>query len=274
MSEKKLYLNSSDISFIKNLIHEAGLLAKSIQKGDMDLKRKDDSSIVTRADFEVQEMLISGLSSRFPGMKFIHEENFDPDALKIDDDSLYAIIDPVDGTAMFSMRLPIWCVSVGIFRGAVPAYGFVFAPSADMFFYNDESRAYLNDEPVKAVMIDKVDSETNIFFASEVKGIFSIDFPGKIRNLGSTAFHAALLADNRRNRSLAFAGMSMIWDWAGAIPVLLKAGTGIQYLNGNEIDFRKVISNGCVFQDFVIAYNTENFEKVRDYFIPILPHAF
>lgn len=269
MSNADKVFTIDDLEYIKQLIRESGGHAASIQKGDMSIQRKDDTSIVTRADVEVQEHLIKGLSSRFPEMKFIHEENFDPYELNSDDKSLYGIIDPVDGTAMYSMGLPIWCVSVGIFRGFTPAYGFVFAPSAEMFFYNDDESAYLNDHKISVVMIDEVESETNMFFGATVPGVCNIDFPGKIRNLGSTAFHAALLADNRRNRSLAFIGMSMIWDWAGAVPVIQKAGTAVRYIDGREIDYGEVIANGCAFNDLVIAYNTRNFEDVRKYFKPV-----
>ena len=131
-----------------------------------------------------------------------------------------AIIDPIDGTAMFSMHLPEWCVSVGIFRGYTPVYGFVYSPGFDMLFYNDDSNAYLNGRPLKADRNISVDNETNIFSASEVSNRFIVDFPGKIRNLGSTALHACLAADNARNRTLAFIGKSNIWDWAGAVPGL------------------------------------------------------
>lgn len=266
MNNRERIFSDDDFSYIINLIREAGDNARELQKGKLQINRKEDSSIVTQADIETQRRLIAGIEGRFGKMKFIQEEDFDPSSVEDDPDALYAIIDPIDGTAMYSMRLPIWCVSVGIFRGFKPVYGFVYAPAAEMFFHNDDNAAYLNGIPVAAQMLTNIEKETNIFFGAEILGLFRITFPGKVRNLGSTALHCALLADNMRNRSLAFIGKSMIWDWAGAIPILLKAGGRVNYIDGSQIDYRDVIKNSCEFKDFIIAYNSSDFNSVRKYF--------
>lgn len=257
-----------DLSFIKTLITTSGKMSLDVQRSNVNVRRKKDLSIVTQADEMVQELIISKLSVRFPFMKFIHEENFDPSTVKVDDDSYYAIIDPIDGTSMFSMYLPIWAVSVGIFKGFTPMYGFVFSPASEMFFYNDDENSYLNGSVLKAKKNMEIESESNLFYASEIQKIFTIEFPGKIRNLGSTALHACLTADNERNRTAAFIGKSYIWDWAGAIPVILKAGVSLSYINGNKINFKDVFSGTMEFCDFVIAHNT-SFENVKKFFIKI-----
>ena len=114
-------------------------------------------------------------------------------------------------------------------------------------------------------MYIKIDSETNIFCSSEAS-VAGKKFPGKIRNLGSTALHACLTADNSRNRLLAFIGKACLWDWAGAMPIISKAGGNINYLNGSPIDIKRIIKNSYALEDYVVVYNTDNFDLIRSYF--------
>ncbi len=261
-----LEFNNNDFEFFKKLMLEAGALASQIQKDTIAINRKSDRSIVTQADILVQDLLMRSISGRYDTINFIMEENNSGTVKDLSAETFCAVIDPIDGTAMFSMHLPEWCVSVGIFKGYTPVYGFVYSPGFDMFFYNDDNNAYVNDRPLKADRNIVIDNETNIFNASEVSNRFIIDFPGKIRNLGSTALHACLAADNARNRTLAFIGKSNIWDWAGAVPIVQKAGCMLRYINGEEIDYRAVILNNYRLLDFVIVYNSDDFESIRKIF--------
>ncbi len=261
-----LAFSNDDFMFFKDLLVEAGTAAREIQKEPIMVSRKADRSIVTKADLMVQDLLMRRISERHGDYKFITEENNCGAVPDIDDDTVTVVIDPIDGTAMFSMHLPEWCVSVGIFRGFTPVYGFVYSPGCDMFFYNDDNSSYLNDRPVRADRTISIDSETNIFIASEAGSRFDFHFPGKIRNLGSTALHACLTVDNVRNRTLAFLGKSRLWDWAGAIPVIQKAGAMISYISGEEVDVKAVVRNDFRLLDYVIVYNSDDFESVRNIF--------
>ena len=106
-------------------------------------REKMTESIVTQADIWVQNYLIEKISERFPEFQFISEEKTNHNT-DFSGDKISVIIDPIDGTAMFSMHLPIWCVSIGIFKGYTPLYGFVFSPGSDLLFYNDDNSSYLN----------------------------------------------------------------------------------------------------------------------------------
>lgn len=247
------FLDSSDISFIRTMVKEGGLMARDLQHTGINVHRKNDSSLVTEADYAVQNYIVSSLAERFPGIGFITEENYEKCTSIIEENALTAVIDPIDGTAMYTMGLPLWCVSVGIFSGYTPVYGFVYAPGADMFFYSDNDGSYLNNQPLHADRELNPDNETTIFYASEIKDLRLHDFPGKVRNLGSTAFHACLTVDNRKNRVLGFIGRSFLWDWAGAIPVIQGAGGRVIHLSGNPIDYHELINSECRFTEDLIA---------------------
>lgn len=262
-----MVFKEADFSFFKSVIVEAGDAALRMQKGTIEVSRKSDTSIVTQADLMVQDMLTTKIAARYGDVSFIYEENNPGFYGNIGDDTVTVIIDPIDGTAMYSMYLPVWCVSIGIFKGYTPCYGFVYAPGFDMLFHNDDDNAYMNGHTRVVDRNMTIDTETNIFYASEVLHDFAINFTGKIRNIGSTALHACLTIDNARNRTLAFMGKSYLWDWAGAIPIVMKAGGSVRYLGGTEIDYRTVIQNMCRLADYAIAYSSDGFTSIRKIFI-------
>lgn len=261
-------IQEKDIPSLLEIIREAGSLAHRMQKEGLHARRKADSSIVTEADEAVQDFLLKKFGASFDGLSFIHEENFDRHSAVLAEDRTTVIIDPIDGTAMFSMQLPLWCVSVGVFHGYRPVYGFVYSPGADMLFYNDDTSAYCNGRRIKSEPLCAGDSEANLFYASEVPRIFDLHFTGKVRNLGSTALHACLIADNGRNRSIGFIGSSFLWDWAGALPVLEKAGAHVRYLNGDQLDIKEIASKGYRLKEYALAYSCADFQKVQAIFHP------
>lgn len=265
-----IQFTNDDIRFFIELLHRCGEQALSMQNGQLAITRKEDTTIVTQADLFVQNTLIEAIANRYESVQFIHEEQSAHSSIStwtgpVPNDRMTVVIDPIDGTAMYSMHLPIWCISVGIFYGMQPTYGFVYAPGFKMMFHNDDHNAYLNGEVRKVNSHMVIDSESNLFFASEFKNVGNVRFPGKIRNLGSTALHACLTIDNVRNRTLGFIGKSHLWDWAGSIPIVQKAGGHIHYLSGAPLDYNDIFQNDFVMPDFLVVYNSTEFEEIKKY---------
>ena len=262
----KPILSSKDLQFFKKITFAAGQKASVIQRSGFQSSRKDDTTIVTEADKSTQDYLVKKISNRFKEMNFVYEENFDRNIMNMADGKLTAIIDPIDGTAMFSMNLPFWCVSVGIFSGFEPVYGFIYSPGCNMFFYNDDENALCNEKIITADKSLIPESETNIFFASELIKTYNLTTVGKIRNLGSTALHAVLIANNIASRGLAFIGSGNLWDWAGAIPILAKANCNIKYLSERDVVFKEVAENRYEFPETLLAYSSDDFNLVKQMF--------
>ncbi len=260
-----LNFSQNDIEYIKGLMNEAGALCATIQKQGVHVRRKDDSTIITQADTEVQEMLMSEIARRFPEMKFIHEERQETNFTDIREDTPLAVIDPLDGTAVYSMGLPTWSISVGFFSGFIPKYGFVYSPSSGLFYYNDDFAAYRNDIPIITERRMEIDSESNLFVTAEIFRAFHVTFPGKVRNLGSTALHGCLVADNAKTRTIAYIGSSYLWDWGGVIPILMRAGGSLRYLSGHTVDIQKIVENGFALPEYCIAHSIGDFETVRGF---------
>lgn len=260
-----LSFSQNDIEYIKALMDEAGKLCMSVQNNNLKISRKNDSTIITQADIEVQEMLVKGISARFSEMKFIHEEQQENNLKEVQEDTWLAVIDPLDGTAVYSMGLPTWSISVGFFYGFTPKYGFVYSPSSGLFYHNDDTAAYRNGVPIFTEREMKIDSESNLFVTAEIFRTYHVNFPGKVRNLGSTALHGCLVADNVKTRTIAYIGRSYLWDWGGVIPVLLRAGGLLRYLSGKPVDIPEILANGCALPEYCIAYSICSFEAITGF---------
>jgi myo-inositol-1(or 4)-monophosphatase len=258
------FLSHSDLRFFERIVLKSGNMARKMQLRGFSSARKEDLSIVTDADTSTQKYLVKKISARFKNAAVICEENFDYSINLMDGKKMSIVIDPIDGTAIFSMGLPFWCVSVGVFDGFRPAYGFVYSPVCGLFFRSDDENAFCNGVIIKTDKSIKPESETNVFFASELIKDYDLTAAGKIRNLGSTALHAALVAFNTKSRGIAFVGSGNLWDWAGALPILQKADAGVKYMSGKDIDFSAVAANGCRFPEVMLAYSCESFEPARN----------
>lgn len=241
----KTFFSNRDAAFLKKIVEEAGALGLRFQRKGFSQSRKADSSIVTTADLAVQDMLLRKIGSRFKDVSFIHEEGFDAKSTP-PLEGITVIIDPIDGTAVFSIGLPCWCVSVGIFADGRPELGLVYSPGCRMFFYGDGQSALCNNKLLQRPSPPIVpEAETNIFLGAETIRKYELAAPGKIRNLGSAALHACMVAAGSFTRTLAFLGEGMLWDWAGAIPILEGAGCTLTYISGRPPDIKEIAANGC-----------------------------
>jgi myo-inositol-1(or 4)-monophosphatase len=106
------------------------LLARYYKYNRSDAKFKSAHEIVTKADVAAESIIIKKIKASFPDHKILSEE-----AGNIAGASEYLwIIDPLDGTHNFSMRNPLWAVSIALVRGGEIILGVVFAPVLNEIF--------------------------------------------------------------------------------------------------------------------------------------------
>ena len=77
---------------------------------------KPDQSVVTLADKAIEEYLVSRLEDLENDVYVIGEETSESKSLSYIEQALKKkawIIDPIDGTSMYSARIPIWGISIG-----------------------------------------------------------------------------------------------------------------------------------------------------------------
>lgn len=135
-------------SFLKNIIKEAGHLAKGYYHQGVEHHYKFDSTdLVTAADKAVNDFLIQKIRERFPEHGIISEETED----EINPGAEYTwVIDPIDGTRNFANHISMWCVMVGVTKNGQPYLGAIYdAINGELFFAEVGKGAFVNDQPIK-----------------------------------------------------------------------------------------------------------------------------
>ncbi len=260
---------------IKGLIpfvHTAGELATQRQRS-VTRSYKEDGSILTQVDGEIDQFLRDSIVSLYPGSNIITEEN--PQAVDGAVDFTFAV-DPIDGTDCYSQGMPGWAISIGLLdRNLVPIAGILFAPKwgpevagGVLFFADIGKEALMNGEEIPRVEPElHRPALTQVMVGSSVHRRCDMRaFEGKVRNAGSTVAHifAPLL-----HRAVVGTILSpnYIWDIAGAHAVVKSKGLLMEYLDGKPIDYRPLARRERA-SDLIVSGTRAGIDLIRAQFRP------
>jgi myo-inositol-1(or 4)-monophosphatase len=212
-----------DFVWLERIVRAAGDIAlRHFQRTTA--MRKQDNTLVTVADREIETYLRGELGRAFPNDTLLGEEYTSHDG---DSGRVWAI-DPIDGTAAYAAGLPVWGVSIGILQAGQSVAGVFYVPVLDEYYSGNGRQALLNHQPIHVDDSGHVDGETLLCVTSEAHRHYRIDFSGKTRAFGSAAAHICYVA--RGTATAAVLGHLALWDMAGALPVLRAAGGDLVYL--------------------------------------------
>jgi myo-inositol-1(or 4)-monophosphatase len=220
---------------IAQLILEMGTYACKAQS-DISRDYKDDGSVLTRTDTYINEQVERVLSEEFPKANIVTEESVHPFT---SDAPLTFILDPIDGTDVYSQGLPAWCISLGILNEHRTCIGaMVYAPrwglsyDEGLFLRLDPGKPLLlNNKPFTARIIRR--KLEQIAMASHAPRHISIkQFNGKIRCYGSNILHmiSPLVYPHIQG---AVSVPCYAWDIAGAHALLASQNLTVQYIDGS-----------------------------------------
>ncbi len=214
---------------------EAGELARSFFR-NVAAERKTDQTLVTAADRAVEAFLTPRLSALLPGARILGEEFGATGAT----DAEYTLtLDPIDGTAAFVSGLPTWCIALGLLRRGVPVGGVTYLPMTGETYLADEDVAQWNGRSLARPAGAAGEGDLFMLTHSEYHRGEARRFPGKIRSLGSTAYHMALVA--RGAAVAAILGRPRLWDVAAGAAMLRAIGGELRYRSGAAADLRALL---------------------------------
>ncbi|MBN1998904.1 inositol monophosphatase [candidate division KSB1 bacterium] len=231
-----------EIRIVKKYVKAAGAIAFHTQKNFRFDNRnyKDDGSVLTQVDKNVENYLYKNLSLKYPHANYIMEES--PVSFEVNKPYSFAI-DPIDGTDVYSQGMPGWCVSVGLLDGnLVPVGGVIYAPAWGLLI-SVESSGQIRVNGRDLIPVKNLPPESpaaNVMISSKIQKKVDVSgLNGKLRNIGSAALHMCF--------HLIYPGVvgtlghgGYIWDIAAAHAVNRAAGTCVRYLNGSEPDYEKL----------------------------------
>jgi len=228
---------------------------------------KADRSYVTRADLEIEKMLRAELPALVPGSEIIGEETaLTPDNSKeILKSEWIWIVDPVDGTGNFVDSLPNFCVSIGLARRGRPYAGLLKFPiSGDVYKGVRKYGAFFNGRRISLKGFEP-GYNTAFYTYSKSHKKYLIKYPGKIRNLGTTAGHLAITA---RGAGFGVLAHGAVWDYMGAAAVFLEAGGLMRYLDGTAIDWNETLTRGGNLKMPVVGSLPGKWKETAEMIVP------
>ncbi len=94
---------------------------------------KDDSSPLTRADTEANQIITSFLRKHFPDHGILTEEEKDT-VDRLHKEYVW-IIDPLDGTKEFIKKNGEFTVNIALTKNGVPVLGVIYSPALDIMYH-------------------------------------------------------------------------------------------------------------------------------------------
>lgn len=212
---------------VSTIAQEAGKIALKYF-GTVRPEVKRDRSFVTRADREVERFIRESLGGAFPDEPVIGEEF----GGSLSPDTEYAwAVDPIDGTTNFVAGLPHWAVCIARMREGMPVLGVVVMPAlGETYSAERDGGATRNSVPFRIQDKDAPPNEQLLAVWSTWHHDIELDFPGKVRTLGSTVVKCLYTA--RSSFVGALTPQVHIWDIAAGLPILWEAGGEARTMEG------------------------------------------
>ncbi|MHB0869947.1 MAG: inositol monophosphatase family protein [Chloroflexota bacterium] len=214
---------------------------------------KGEINLVTDADHQAEEAIVSILRSRFPDHQILAEEGSTGGA----SDLCRWIIDPLDGTTNYAHGYPHFAVSVALERAGSVILGVVYDPVLDELFLGKAGEgAWLNGEPLGVSSVDRLlrslictgfPYDRSLFTESLCRWDYFVRRAQGVRRDGSAALDICYVAAGRFE---AFWENHLFpWDAAAAVLLVREAGGTVTDYRGGEPDIYRgeiVASNGLV----------------------------
>lgn len=192
---------------------------------------KADGTPVTEVDHETTEHVQAVIQERFPGYGILSEENPVP----ILPQAVWQwVLDPLDGTAMFSRGMPVWGIGLGLMEGLEPREGYLSFPAIGERHVCVGGKPTRNGQP--APPIREVHPKVrNILIGSETIQELPLQrIRGyKMRNFGTNLYH--LIAVAMGHAEAMISPRCYLWDLIPALPFTRARGMVERNLDGTPL---------------------------------------
>ena len=232
----KMYLDKEKLDRIQEEIYSSGKWAVEKQ-GDLHISLKEDKSVVTEVDITISHRILALIKSLFPDAAIISEEEITEEK---DNPPYTFVLDPIDGTDVYSQGFPSFCIALGILdSNKEPVGAMIYAPR---FGVGTDEGAFLRLDPEGELLLNgrkftmKGDKKTVQQLAVSSTCIWKFDFTkyrGKARSRGCSILHI-LLPVLFPSIAASINEPSFIWDYAAAHAVIRSQGMDLFAPDGSR----------------------------------------
>ena len=234
-------INTLDIEKLEELYSFLIDMSRYARDKQKNIKRefKSDGSVLTETDVHISREISKKIRKLFPDVNVISEEE---ESVFFKDKEYTFILDPIDGTDVYSQGMPSYATALGILdRDRNPVGAMIAAPR---FGIGEEElriklfpggKCYINSEEL--VKEPKNEEISQIMMTSH--GISKYDFSafeGKIRVVGSSILHIlSPVIFPQIDASITQACYA--WDLAASHAVLRHYGMDLFYNDGTRLTY-------------------------------------
>jgi 3'(2'), 5'-bisphosphate nucleotidase len=231
---------------IRQTCLKAGRRIMEIYADDFDITTKSDSSPVTAADQQAEDIILADLADLTPDIPVIAEEQAAAGKNPKLDGGEFWLVDPLDGTREFISRNGEFTVNVALIRNGVPVLGVVHTPAkgfshwgvAGKGAFRAEGREPGNPICVRVPPAEGLTAMVSRSHKSPETDAYLKNFPiARTKDAGSS-LKLCLLAEGYADLYPRL-GRTMEWDIAAGHGVLLAAGGRLETLDGGAFTYGK-----------------------------------
>lgn len=133
------------LDFAKQVALQAGEIMLKHFDTDVAYREKQDLSIVTVADEEINTFVIKQIGKTYPEHSVFGEEES-----KIQNSEYSWLCDPIDGTVPYSKGVPVSVFSLALVKNGESIVGVVYDPFMKRLYSASKGNgAFLNDKPIR-----------------------------------------------------------------------------------------------------------------------------
>ncbi len=250
------------LEFAKELAEEAGKIMLKYFNSDLQQRYKEDKTLVTVADEEINQIVIDRVKSAYPEHSVLGEE-----ASNDRQNELAWICDPIDGTNPFSKGLPVSTFSLALTKEGEPIVGVICDPFTGSIYWASQGEgAYLNgkkinvsDKKLEYRAVAHVDWWPSAQYdVDTAMHNLALKTQTYIISIGSIVRASAMVASGKLEAAVFPGSKGKFMDIAAAKIIVEEAGGKVTNLFGDEQRYDRdikgaVISNGVCHEQVVDA---------------------
>jgi fructose-1,6-bisphosphatase/inositol monophosphatase family enzyme len=210
-------------------------------------KFKEDSTPVTIADPLTEETIKNYILSVYPDAKILGEETGGSS-----DEESFWIIDPIDGTRVYSRGINGWAVLLAYYSKGEFKIGVCYFPVLNELYYAEKNKgAFLNGKkivvsnihPLKKALINS----GNPKYYKNTEIILKLVESAYVTRGYETTYADCLVAAGKMEVSVD--PYAQLWDFAPFATIIPEAGGFITNLHGNPL---KLTDRGCLMSNKIL----------------------
>lgn len=236
-------INDNDIQKLIGAVKSAGNIIENCFLKPMEVSKKDDGSLVTKADIASNKSLCDFIKREYPNIGLVTEE--------LDKSwSKYTFaIDPLDGTKEFVEGVPEFTIMIGLLHKETPIFGLIYNPITKELFYGGKNiEACYFDGSGKRQKLITISSQTEDELTlslsrradySKVAGTFPrLQFKKYVKT-GSEGLRLMRIAQNKANLRVEHrTGIFGQWDLCAPQAILEASGGAILSFEGSTLKYQ------------------------------------